>query len=894
MPFDWLRSLRRRCTPRRPSHIRRRKTHLAPSTTPCEPRILLSTIPIGSEFLVNSYTTSSQSRPVVAADSNGDYVIAWESYGQDGYDWGIFAQRFSSTGIPQGPEFQVNTYTGSWQLFPSIAVSPAGDFVIAWQSIGADGNAYGISARRYNADGVPQGPEFQVNSFTTGSQTAPSIAINPAGDFVITWMTEDQNLEAYDIHAQRFNSLGVPQGLEFQVNTYTTSYQFNPAIAMDSAGDFVIAWESDSQDGDNWGIFAQRYDSAGIPQGPEFLVNSYTTFIQISPSVAMENDGDFVIAWNSYSDGDFGGIYSRHFNSSGVPQGSEIGINSYTTFNQRSPVVAVDANGDTIIAWGSLVQDGDKYGVFARRLNASGSLVGDEFQVNTYTTESQQFPGVAFTHNGEFVIAWESVGQDDSFPYYGVYAQRYQIVNDPPTAVDDTATTPEDTPTIIDLLENDTDPDTPHADLAILPGTIGYRDSDGIFHSGMTPSGGTVSLRPDGRVDYTPAPNFNGQDTFEYALTDGVYRTTTIGGEMQVNSTTENSQGFAQVAMDADGDYVVVWTNYGDPLNRDDVFAQRFHSSGVPVGLQFRVNLTTEGFQNSAYVAMDAVGNFVVAWENQSPVDGRISVVAQWFDALGHRIGGETVINDLSHNVGFPAVAMNSSGETVIVWTAQIGGGETDLFGKRFNQSGEQIGDQFQIISPPGYNERLPSVAMNSDGSFVLAWEDRKFNSETFVNTYRILVQQFDPDGVKVGNEFQVNDTTEFRQSYPTVAMNSSGDFVVTWSRRFALTGNLHVVARRYSSDGTPLGDEIPVDSSGQGYHLWSQVAMRDDGSFVISWEGSEAPGSNSDDVFARRFDPEGNPIGSEFRVNTTTSGEQFNSDIAMDDRGNFVIVWDG
>ena len=72
----------------------------------------------------------------VAIDANGDFTVVWESYGQDGSRWGIFGQRFDHTGAKVGGEFQVNTYTNAQQVDPKIAMDPAGDFVVTWSSFG--------------------------------------------------------------------------------------------------------------------------------------------------------------------------------------------------------------------------------------------------------------------------------------------------------------------------------------------------------------------------------------------------------------------------------------------------------------------------------------------------------------------------------------------------------------------------------------------------------------------------------------------------------------------------------------------------------------------------------------------------------------------------------------
>src|SRR5437870_8709772 len=92
--------------------------------------------PLGSEFRVNTYTTSYQDSPRVAADSTGNFVVVWQSRGQDGSGVGVFGQRYSSSGAPQGPEFRVNTVTTDQQARPAVATDGAGNFVVVWEDCG--------------------------------------------------------------------------------------------------------------------------------------------------------------------------------------------------------------------------------------------------------------------------------------------------------------------------------------------------------------------------------------------------------------------------------------------------------------------------------------------------------------------------------------------------------------------------------------------------------------------------------------------------------------------------------------------------------------------------------------------------------------------------------------
>ena len=262
------------------------------------------------ETLVNTTTLNAQARPSVALDADGDFVVVWQSTSQDGSGYGIYAQRYNASGVAQGSEFRVNPTTTSNQFYASVAVDDDGDFVVVWQSGSGDGNGYGVYAQRYNASGVAQGSEFLVNTTTADYQFSSSVAVDDDGDFVVVWRSYGQDSDGYGIYAQRYNASGVAQGSEFLVNTTTVNNQRDPSVAIDADGDFVIAWQSNGQDGSGYGIYAQRYNASGVAQGSEYIVNTTTALGQSNPSVAIDADGDFVVAWDSSGqDGSGLGVY---------------------------------------------------------------------------------------------------------------------------------------------------------------------------------------------------------------------------------------------------------------------------------------------------------------------------------------------------------------------------------------------------------------------------------------------------------------------------------------------------------------------------------------------------------------------------------------------------------
>ena len=400
----------------------------------------------GPEFQVNTYTTGRQDSAAIAAAANGDFVVVWNSRDQDGNGYGNFGQRFASNGTKLGAEFQVNTYTDSDQYPADVGSAPNGDFVVVWHSYGQDSDSYGIFGQRYASSGAALGGEFQVNTYTDGGQTDPAVAVGGNGDFVVVWSSYYEDGDSQGIFGQRFASSGSPAGIEFQVNTYTTGRQRLADVAAAPNGDFVVVWQS-AQDGSVDGVFGQRFASGGSAVGGEFQVNTFTQNRQAYPAAATAADGSFVVTWSSYGnhDGDGWGIFAQRYDSSGGVAGSEFQVNTYTSNTQIASDVAAAANGDFIVTWQSRLQDSDQEGIFGQRYASDGSLIGGEFQVNSYTTSVQYLPAIAAAPNGDFIVAWESDKDGDGL---GIFAQRYATMPAPSSTITATpTTTPTTTPT---------------------------------------------------------------------------------------------------------------------------------------------------------------------------------------------------------------------------------------------------------------------------------------------------------------------------------------------------------------------------------------------------------------------------------------------------------------
>jgi hypothetical protein len=381
---------------------------------------------------VNVTTAGNQlslTRKAVASAADGRHVVVWQGNGPGDAD-GVFARLFNADGTPATGEFRVNQFTTGRQFSAAVGVDADGDFVVAWQSRGQDGDGYGVYARRYDAAGFPLGDEFLVNETTAGNQALPVVGVDADGGFVVAW-SSGQDGDESGVYARRFAAAGTALTGEFLVNETTAGNQYILAVAADADGDFVIAWESAGQDGDGYGVYARRYDAAGTPVGGEFRVNQTTAGSQAGAAVGVDADGDFVIAWSSDGqDGGGYGVYARRYDAAGTALTGEFLVNETTAGSQAAPAVGVDADGDFVIAWSSDGQDGGGYGVYARRYSAAGTPVGGEFLVNQTTAGSQAGAAVGVDADGDFVVVWRSNGQDGDG--YGVYARRF-AANTAPT-----------------------------------------------------------------------------------------------------------------------------------------------------------------------------------------------------------------------------------------------------------------------------------------------------------------------------------------------------------------------------------------------------------------------------------------------------------------------------
>ncbi|KKK79943.1 hypothetical protein LCGC14_2828440, partial [marine sediment metagenome] len=368
-------------------------------------------------------------------------------------------------------------------------------------------DASGSSDIDWDAQSV--GSEFQINTDTAGAQKDPSAAIASDGSFVVTWQGQDAT--AGGIFGQRFDANGDAAGSEFQINTATAGAQGAPSVAFDNDGDLIVAWQG--QDGSQGGVFGQRLERVD-----DTLSYSWT---QTGGPAATLSDA--TAAQPTFTAPDISTPTDLTFQVE-VSDGQDTTTDTVTItvnhINDNPDAVndAVTTNEDAAVTTGNVLTNdtdpnSDTLSVASFTQASNGTVVDNGDGTFTYTPDANFNGSDSFT----YTISDGAGGTDT--------ATVNVTVNAVPVGVDDNVTTNEDTAvTTANVLANDTD-----------------LDGDTLSVASFTQaSNGSVVDNGDGTFTYTPDANFNGSDSFTYTVTDGAGGTDTATVDVTVNAVNDD------------------------------------------------------------------------------------------------------------------------------------------------------------------------------------------------------------------------------------------------------------------------------------------------------------------------------------------------------------------
>jgi len=242
-------------------------------------------------------------------------------------------------------------------------------------------------------------------------------------------------------------------------------------------------------------------------------------------------------------------------------------------------------------------------------------------------------------------------------------------------------------------------------------------------------------------------------------------------------------------------------------------------------------------------------------------------------------------ISPVGLSADLPQVAMDNSGNTIIVWL-QSDGSNLQIYKSEYRNGAwthpANLGD---YISPHGQDCTAPKVAMDNNGNAIIVW--RQFDGasfQVFKSEYRSglwtnpssLADNISPDGQ------DVVDT-------PSVAMNDNGNAIIVWTQ---FTGaNFHVFKSTYSAGAWTNPANLADNISPNGTDAVNpEVAIDNHDAEIIVWlqdDGSKAQ------VFKSEYRGGVWTHPANLADNISPNGQNADSpQVAMDDNGDAIIVW--
>ncbi|UVO51672.1 tandem-95 repeat protein [Sphingomonas sp. SUN019] len=714
----------------------------------------------GSEFLVNSTTGASQTFPALTSLATGGFVAIWtdaSGLGGDPTAPSVKGQIFSASGVKLGSEFLVNTTTASTQDQPVVATLANGGFVVAWRDVSliGDTSGSGIKAQIFSASGAKVGAEFQVNTTELNTQDQPTITSIPGGGFVIGWRdnsTLAADASGFGIKAQVFNDSGAKLGTEFQVNGVTTGNQQLPAITALNSGNLVFAWSDlgTTQANDADGSVRMRLLAAtsgaitdltlaanpiseaavqntvvGSLSGNGAINAAYTWLLiddstgggfrirgsqlEIRDSLLLDYETAPVVSLTIRATDTFGNTFDKTISltlrdaidEDRYAAGPEKLVNVAITGNQQQAALAALTSGNHVAVWSDpsgVGGDTSSYGIKGVILNDAGDRIGGEFLINGQTANSQDNASVVSLATGGFVVTWTDaslLGGDAS-----VTSIKGRLFDAGGTAIG--------------------------AEFLVNTATADAQRASSVS-----------SLSGGGFVVVWTDSSLQGGDSSVSSIKSRLYDSAgnAIGGEALVNTQTSNRQDAGVVAGLASGGYVVTWADsstVGGDISKDAVKAQMFGANGAKIGGEFLVNTETAGNQQQQAIVALIDGGFVIAWADGSRIGGdadAFGIKLQRFDANGAKVGGEVLANTTTAGSQMaPTLAALANGGFVVSWSDYSGAGaENATAGVKaqvFDASGAKVAGEFVVNDETLGIQADPAIIGSLDGGFLIGWAD--------------------------------------------------------------------------------------------------------------------------------------------------------------------------
>jgi Ca2+-binding RTX toxin-like protein len=348
------------------------------------------------EYLINSTTAGNQSHSTQTVLGNGDILVTWQSQENSNAPNEIRAEILNPDGNVSSPDFIVNT-TAELQNDVTATTLPNGDALLTWSSTNPDTLESDVFARVVDAEGH-LGPQTLLNSFVADdidfARSQVSAATLADGDvMVVSSKVINDFIDGTEIVGNLLGPDGHPTGSAFTIDAAFPENQFNPQVTAMPDGRAFLTWTV--QNHGSGTMYGQFLNANGTTDG---------SYFQISPPVggsdldamALSND-NVLVTWN------FNGLHGQILDSHGAAVGSDFLINEGGALES---VTALD-DGRAVAVWEQSDSSGND-GIYARVINADGSMSNPDFLVSSTSGRDDFYSHVTELPNGEIFVTWTS------------------------------------------------------------------------------------------------------------------------------------------------------------------------------------------------------------------------------------------------------------------------------------------------------------------------------------------------------------------------------------------------------------------------------------------------------------------------------------------------------
>jgi hypothetical protein len=777
----------------------------------------------------------------VARDAQGNTLVVWtRSFSTSTSD------RVQAAFIPAGKVSAVAdiiSEDGQEVSDPQVAFSRGGDALVVWRSFD------GANSRIQAAFRPPGGSFGTPQTISDPGQDAfePQLAFDQGGNTLAVWTRSGgTNRRVQAAFRPAGGSFGAAQTLSDE-----GQHAFAPQVAVDPQGNAIVIW--DRSDGTNRHVQAALRPADGSFGRTQTL--SAAGGSAFEPRIVFDSRGGAVVVWRQLNGANVRvqATFRQPGNGSFEPP-QTISADGQSA---GSPKVAIDGQGNAIAVWEGSVGTN-------RRIQAAVRRAGKQFQLPETISESggvTSEPQLAIDGQGNPIVVWQRFDGTNR-RIQAAFRAAAQTIS---LAGEDAVFAPQ--------VKFDA-----HGNAVAI--WRGRDDVNNRIQAAFRPAGGSFRLpqiiSSAGQSDNSPEVAVDGQGNAVaiWERRDGTDRRIQAAfrpaggsfGPPQTLSTDDDNILEQQLALDGQGSAVAVWLWKRDGAN------DRIQAALRPAGGNFSPpqTLSTGETIEALRLAVNGQGNALVVWERRDGTNDRIQAALR---PAGGNFSPPQTLSATGDQVTFPQVAIDESGNAIVIWA------RFDGTGFRLQAAFRAVGGSFgppQTLSAAGGDVFTYQIVFDPQGNALAIW-DRSDDTDSHIQA------AFRPAGGSFGPPQTISDPGQ-RAFAPLLAVDPQSNAFAIW--RGGNGTNLRIQAA-FRPAGGSFGPPQTISANVGGDGHAQQLLVDTRGNALAIWERHD--GTNNRIQFAFRL------AGGSFGPPQTLSDpgqHAFASRLAVDDQGNALAAW--